>query len=100
MLLGGVEIDVLAAVGRVGPGDTGVRALATQAGLHADVPAGRAEPERHPVETTVAPHLGALGAEDPAALRQRLPADVAKPGVITDDQLDHGVEHALDVFGA
>ena len=89
MLLGRVEVDVLAAVGGVGAGDAGLGALAAQPRLHPDVPARRAKAERHPVKRRVATDLGALGTEDPAALGQVLAADVAQARVVGDDQLDH-----------
>ena len=66
-------------------------------GLHPHVAARRAEPERDPVERAVAADLGALGAEDPAVLGQRLAADVAQPRVVADDQLGDDVEDAVDV---
>ena len=86
-------------VGRVGAGHAGLGALAAEPRLHPDPAAGRAEPERHPVERRVAADLGALGAEDPGALGERLPAHVAEVGVVGDDQLGDGVEHALDLLG-
>ena len=58
--------------------------------------ARRAEAERDPVQGAVAADLGALGAEDPAALGEGLAADVAQVGVVADDQLGDDVEHALE----
>ncbi len=99
VLLGGVEVDVLAAVGGVGAGDAGVGALAGQAGLHQHVPRARAEAERDPVEAPVAADRAALRAEDPAALRQVLTADVAQVGVVADHELGGDVEDAVEVLG-
>jgi hypothetical protein len=95
VLLRGVEVDVLAGVGGVGSRDARLGALSSQTRLHPYAPAGRAEPQRDPVETRVATDLGSLGAEDPAALRQPLAADVAQAGTVTDDQLGDRVEHAV-----
>ena len=100
VLLGGVEVDVLAAVRRVGAGDLGLGALAGELGLHAHAAAARAEADRDPVEPAVAGDLGALGAEDPRVLVEVLAADVAQLGVLADDELDDGVEHRLAVVGA
>ena len=100
VLLGGVEVDVLAAVGGVGAGDARLGALAGEPGLHPHVAARRAEAERDPVERAVAPDLGALGAEDPAALGELLTADVAQARVVADDQLGDDVEDAVELVGA
>ena len=98
MLLGGIEVDVLAATGGVGAGDTGVGALADQPGLHAHVAARRAEAKGNPVQAPVPADGGALGAEDPAALGQVLTAHVAQPRVVAHDQLGDDVEDAVQ-FG-
>ncbi len=66
-------------------------------GLHPHAPARRAEPERDPVERGVAADLGALGAEDPAALGEGLAADEAQAGAVADHQLDDRVEDRVEV---
>ena len=99
VLLGGVEVEVLAAAADVGAGDLGLRAPAGEVGLHAHLAAGRAEPERDPLQRPVAVDLGALGAEDPRLLGQRLGADVAQPRARPHDELGHGVEQAAEVGG-
>ena len=68
---------------------------ARRVGLHAHAPARGSEAERDPVERDVAADLGALGAEDPAALRQRLAAHVAQPRAVADDELGDRVEDAV-----
>ena len=72
----------------------------TQPRLHPHVAASRSEPERDPIEAAVATDLGALGAEDPAALGQRLAAHISQVRVIADDQLGDDVEHPVEILGA
>ena len=59
----------------------------------------RAEPKPSATQskTGVATDLGALGAEDPAALRQPLAAHVAKVGTAADDELSDRVEDAIEL---
>src|SRR5579875_1517785 len=56
-------------------------------------------PEREPVEARVTADDAALAAEHPAALRQRLPADVAQTGGVADDELGRDVEDAVQILG-
>jgi len=90
VLLCGVVVDVLAAVGGVGAGHPGLRALADQAASPCAPGRCPSRSPGHPVKAGVPGHLGALGAEHPALLAEVLAADVAEVGTVADDQLsDH-----------
>src|SRR5205814_1538026 len=77
VLLGRVEVEVLAAAAGVRAGDACLRPLAAELSRHADLATPRAEPERHPIERAVAVDDRAPRSEDPALLGQPLRAHVA-----------------------
>jgi hypothetical protein len=95
VLLRGIEVDVLAAVRRVGAGHLALGALAGQQRLRAHAAVGAPEADHDPVQNAVAGHLGALGAEDPRALVQVLAADITQASVLPHHELDHGVQQRL-----
>ena len=95
VLLGGVVVEVLAAVADVGAGDLGAGAAAGELGLHPDLAVGGAEAERDPLEVAVALDLGALAGEDPGGGGEGLAADVAQVRAGADDQLGDAVEEGV-----
>ena len=95
VLLGGVEVEVLARAAGVAAGHPRLRARPGELGLHPHLAVGRAEAERGPVEAAVALDLGALGGEDPGRLGDVLGADVAQGRGLADVQLDDRVEQRV-----
>src|SRR5438477_320304 len=82
VLLGRVEVHVLAAGQRVGAGHLALGALALQQGVLEDLAVAGAEAEDDPIELAVAGDAGALGAEDPRLLVEALAGDEAQLGVL------------------
>src|SRR4051812_28894450 len=72
VLLQRVEVEVLAAVGRVGAADGGVRAWTREVRLQEHLAVARAEAERRPVQVAVALDDRALRGEDPRLLGEIL----------------------------
>ena len=92
VLLGRVEVEVLASRPCVRARHLRARAATVQLGLHTHLAARRAEPERDPLQRGVGREFGALGREHPALVGQVLLAHVAQVGARADDDLGDAVE--------
>ena len=94
VLLEGVVVEVLDAVGEVRAGDARGRARAGEVVLDPDLPLLRAEAAGDPVELGVALDPRVVAAEVPRLAADVLHRDVLDLGAVLDEDLDGGVEVA------
>src|ERR671918_2367720 len=89
---------MLVAVGEVGPGDAGGRALAGQAVLDRDLALARAEAAGHPVELGVPVDPGTVRGEMPGPARDVLDGDVLELRAALEEDLGDGVRVGLELL--
>src|SRR3954447_13502905 len=94
MLLGGVEVQVLASARGVRARDLPLGALALEDRVLEDLAVARAAPEDDPGSLGIASDTGALGAEATGALVELLARDEAKVRVLAVEELADGREQA------